>query len=115
MRYVLLLLLPLLTGGCLAGASALAESGEDIDYYLKTNDVEPEIQEAMESRKIIGGMTPEQVRLVMGDHPDYDTRPEGKEKAEAGEVWVYDNNDPMKTVSYRITFKDKVVVAAEEK
>ena len=104
--------------GCLAGAigaaGANAEKDEDIGYYLKTNDVEPRIREAMQDRQIVDGMTPPQVRLTMGAKTDYDARPNRTEQKEEREIWFYENTDPMTPATYRITFKNGTVTSHVE-
>lgn len=64
-RHLLLLLLAslLLTGCVAAGAGAVAGSeaakGQLIDYYLITNDVTSEVEEAMQDQTVVEGMTAE--------------------------------------------------------
>jgi hypothetical protein len=108
MRYFWILALPFLLTGCLSammgGAGALAESGEDVEYYLKTHEVEPEVREAMLGRELTQGMTPTEVRLVMGDRTDYNARPDSVEETDGGERWLYENTDPMTPGTYEVVF-----------
>lgn len=108
MRFILLFT-PILFTGCLAAAvgaaGSNAEKDEDVDYYLKTHDVEPPVRRAMKERKLTESMTPPQVRLTMGAKTDYGASPDQVEQTDGGEVWVYENTDPMTPATYKITFE----------
>lgn len=115
MRY----LAPLLIVGILTGCAPLlitgaSEQSEDVEYYLKTNDVDSVVREAMKNRELVRGMKPVEVRLVMGDRPDYTARPQSKKKTETGEQWSYENQDPQWTNSVVVTFRDGEVAEYNE-
>jgi len=104
----------MLTGCAPLLITGASEQSEDVDYYLKTNDVAPTVRQAMENRELAKGMKPVEVRLVMGDRPDYTARPQTKKKPETGEQWRYENQDPQWTNSVVITFRDGKVVKYNE-
>jgi len=117
MRLIPVLILPLLLTGCVAAVGAAAASGEeneDIDYYLKTNEVQTRIEKAMRDRKIASGMTPAQVKLVMGAKNNYKARPDSVKNFDGGEEWMFESIDPMMPATYKITFNKGVVVGKSE-
>lgn len=84
------------------------------DYYASQAALSPELTRAIERGRLIADMSPEQVRVVLGD-PDRKTRFE----ATATEVWVYRagrahvNQLPDGIQAFRVVFlKDRLVFIA---
>ena len=79
----------LLICGCGTSTEAQKQAQEKIEGYLKTQEVKPHVRKAMQERKLIEGMTPEEVKLVMDTRPGYPRVPSRVMEAGRGETWLY--------------------------
>mgnify|MGYP006926872764 CR=1 FL=1 len=112
---IALLLLPAVLSGCVAAGAAaggaagakLADDSEDrkdLEYWLKTNDHTSRIGTAMKRENIVEGMSPTQVKLVLGAKKRYNSLPDSTTTIEGGYTqWTY-IPELTQYSTYRITF-----------
>lgn len=94
-----LLLFALASTGCVAaGAAAGAAAGskiagnearQDLEYWLKTNDTTTRVGRAMKEERLVKGMTPTQVKLVMPTKTEFSALPDSRDTTGAGMTWTY--------------------------
>jgi hypothetical protein len=107
------LLFGLVSVGCVAaGAAAVgaAAASEDEDmqqikYHINTASPPDSVARAMMNKRIVEGMSKEEVRLVMNAKRGYEAEPEARKEVDGGRQWRY-----WGTALYTVTFEgDKVV------
>jgi hypothetical protein len=88
---------------------------DDVRYYVKTEDPPQRIAAAMLDKEVVTGMTPPQVRLVMGARSGYASTPTIKETTEGRdqERWVFDGSS-SRHPSYEVVFEDGTVTSHGE-
>lgn len=119
-----LLLVSTVTAGCVAAGAAAGgaagaslasnEDREDLDYWLKTNDTTTRIGQAMKEERLVTGMSPTQVKLVMGAKGRFDSLPTTRDTSGAEMVWDYRPN-LSRLEGYRITFDKNRKVSRVER
>lgn len=75
----------------------------EVQRYIDTHDVEPDIAEAMYDGEVVPGMTKKQVRFLVG-LPELKYDCEEQKRNENISLWVCDSKDPMRVEEYTITF-----------
>jgi len=110
MRHLLLAALLMSTStGCLAIAAgaaggALANNHEnEVQRYIDTHDVEPNIAEAMYDGEVVLGMTEEQVGFLL-DLPTLKYNCEERKPAKNVTLWVCDKTDTRRVEKYTVSF-----------
>lgn len=110
-----LLLFALVSTGCVAAGAAAGseiasnEAREDLEYWLKTNDTTTRIGRAMKEERLVKGMTPTQVKLVMPTKTQYSALPDSRDTTGTGMTWTYEPN-MSRNRGYEIVFNDEPVV-----
>ena len=122
MRYFPSLFAAIFLGGALLSGCAPAAAGyaagqaaspdEDVQVYLASHDVDSTTARALIDSRILEGMTPKQVHLVMRDKSSY----AGPEVTQSDSLlqWVYTPSDPKWVGQYQFTFVDSALVRYSE-
>ncbi len=112
----LTLLCSLLTCGCGTSKKVRDQAQQKIERYLKNQEVKPHVKEAMVDRKLVEGMTPVEVKLVLAARSGYSREPSVVTEAGKGEIWLYKGTRWVMPPVIHIVIADGVVtsVAADE-
>lgn len=103
-----------MASGCAPLPGRAVASVRKADYFASQRELAPEMARAIETGRLIPGMTPEQVWVVLGD-PARKTRFEGT----GTEVWVYEGGRshvaqlPNGIEAFRVVFIEGRLVLVE--
>ena len=105
---LLSLLISILLTGCVAAAAGAAAGQQtsvpsaEEKLYVRMNDLEPRVARAIEGDYLVYGMSPDDVRMVMGEPGEIDEKSDHT-------LWIY---EPGKLRADRLRFEDGILVDA---